>query len=110
MRPACLRYFRECCNAPAIYVIALGAHTDDRTNHVVTLFSRPNGRALRAHLKALVASVLQQTKHLVGASPTRQYTWDALGDCFPGLQRETLGSVSGEPVMIEQDSDEEQDY
>lgn len=78
------------------------------TPRILTLFYRANAPALRARLKALVVSVLQQTKHLVGASATRQRTWDALGDCFPGLQRETLGSVSGESVATEQDSDDEE--
>ena len=115
MRPACLRYFRKCCTAPAIYVVAHGINADEHATtqtptplRTLTLFYRANAPALRARLKALVASVLQHTKHLVGASPTRQHTWDALGDCFPGLQRETLGSVSGEPVAIDQDSDDEE--
>ena len=114
MRPACLRYFRKCCTAPAIYVVADVTKADEHattqkssTPRILTLFYHANAPALRARLKALVVSVLQHTKHLVGVSATRQHTWDALGDCFPGLQRETLGSVSGEPVIIEQDSDDE---
>ena len=67
----------------------------------LTLFYRAKASALRVRLKALVTSVLRDTEHLRGANATRKHTWDALADCFPGLEQETLGSASGLTALVD---------